>query len=70
MDKLRATGKVGAVAAQILDNYGKKIYDVVKKIASKGLSGIVKIIEEIKDDIIRIVKGGHMTYDANTFEDG
>merc|ERR1719334_2621022 len=70
MDKLRASGKVGTIVAKILDNYAQKLYDVVKKIASKGLSGIVKIIEEIKDDIIRIVKGGHMTYDANGFEEG
>ena len=62
MDSLRKLGKVGDIVAKILDHYKDQLVKIVKKIASTGLGGLEKIVADIRDDIIKIIQGGHITY--------
>ena len=54
-------GRFGEIAAKIIDHYKNQLSSMIKKISATGLSGLVKIITDIRDDIIKIIQGGHVT---------
>jgi len=58
---LRKAGKVGNIVANILDHYKDQLGGMIKKVTSTVSGGLVKIITDIKDDIIKIIQGGHIT---------
>merc|ERR1712168_508917 len=57
---LNGKGKVGKFFAQVMEKYKDRVVAMIKKLMSAQGEGLIKIIEEIKDDIIKIINGGHI----------
>ena len=60
MDWLSSKGKVGKIAAQLLKKYAKKIENMFQGILKTEAEELIKLIESVKDDIIKIISGGHI----------
>ena len=60
MDYLTKSGKFGEIVAKLMESYRKRITEMVTKIIKTEGAGLIKIINQIKDDIIKIISGGHL----------
>merc|ERR1719209_1773859 len=69
---LRAHGKFGKIMAKLLDAYKDRIGAMIKKVLSSGAADLIKVIHEIRDDIIKIINGGHIDFglDDEEIENG
>merc|ERR1712212_851594 len=57
---LNTRGRAGVVTAKLLVKYGGKIADMLKKILQTEAKELIGLIEKVKDDVITIIKGGHI----------
>ena len=60
MNYLKASGKFGKIFAKILETYKDRVIAMVKKVMASGSDGLIKIIHDIRDDIVKIIEGGHI----------
>jgi len=71
LNYLRKSGKFGIVFAKILDTYKDRVIAMVKKVMASGSDGLIKIIHDIRDDIVKIIEGGHIdVMDDEEIENG
>ena len=59
MDLLNEKG--WKLTAKLLNKYKGKVDDMFKKILQKEAKELMELIANIRDDIIKIIKGGHIT---------
>ena len=57
---LNTRGRAGVVTAKLLIKYRGKIADMLKKILQTEAKELIGLIEKVKDDVITIIKGGHI----------
>merc|ERR1712183_820853 len=57
---LNTRGRAGVVTAKLLVKYRGKIADMLKKILQTEAKELIGLIEKVKDDVITIIKGGHI----------
>jgi len=62
MTALKKSGRFGEIAVKIINHYKLEVRGIIKKIGSKGMSGLQKIVIDIRDDIIRIIQGEHIGF--------
>ena len=67
IDFFKSKGHVGEIVAKLLNKYKSKIEEMLKKILKTEAKELIKLIDEIKEDIIKIIKGGHI--DVNLAND-
>merc|ERR1712072_1006940 len=60
IDFFKAKGHMGEIFAKLLNKYKGKVEDMFKKILKNEAKELIKLIEDIKDDIIKIIEGGHI----------
>merc|ERR1712142_998765 len=60
IDWLNTRGRAGVVTAKLLVKYRGKIADMLKKILQTEAKELICLIEKVKDDVITIIKGGHI----------
>ena len=60
IDWLNTRGRAGVVTAKLLIKYRGKIADMLKKILQTEAKELIGLIEKVKDDVITIIKGGHI----------
>merc|ERR1711962_200827 len=66
---LNKHGHVGQIAAKLLNKYKGKVNDMLKKILNTAAQELIKLIDDIKADIIKIIKGGHIDVDVMNDEE-
>merc|ERR1712180_575768 len=66
---LNKHGHVGQIAAKLLNKYKGKVNDMLKKILKTEAQELIKLIDDIKADIIKIIKGGHIDVDVMNDEE-
>merc|ERR1712002_692627 len=59
-------GKGGKIFAKLLNKYKGTIEDMFKKILKNEATELIKLIEDMKNDIITIIKGGHISNTTQT----
>merc|ERR1712141_22884 len=57
---LRSSGTFGTVVANLMDKYKTRIVNMFKKVLVEEAQSLIKLLDEIKDDLIKIIKGGHI----------
>merc|ERR1712002_426316 len=62
---LNGKGKVGKFFAQVMEKYKDRVVAMIKKLMASQGEGLIKIIEKIKDDLIKIINGGHVEVELN-----
>ena len=71
MNYLKNSGKFGKIFAKILETYKDRVVAMVKKVMASGSDGLIKIIHDIRDDIVKIIHGGHIdVMDDEEIENG
>merc|ERR1711936_448380 len=60
LDALSKSGKFGNIVAKLMESYRKRITEMLMKIIKTEGEGLIEIIDHIKDDIIKIISGGHI----------
>merc|ERR1712142_501123 len=60
LDALSKSGKFGDIVAKLMESYRKRITEMLMKIIKTEGEGLIEIIDHIKDDIIKIISGGHI----------
>merc|ERR1711936_974020 len=60
LDALSKSGKFGNIVAKLMESYRKRITEMLIKIIKTEGEGLIEIIDHIKDDIIKIISGGHI----------
>merc|ERR1711936_970115 len=60
LDALSKSGKFGKIVAKLMESYRKRITEMLIKIIKTEGEGLIEIIDHIKDDIIKIISGGHI----------
>merc|ERR1719348_949376 len=65
---LEKQGKFGKVMAKLLNAYKDRIGAMIKKVLSSGAADLIKVIHEIRDDIIKIINGGHIELELDDEE--
>ena len=60
MNWLKSKGKWGKIAATLLAKYEAKIEAMFKGILKTEAEELIKLIEAVKNDIIKIISGGHI----------
>ena len=60
IDFLKSKGHVGEIVAKLLNKYKNKVGEMFEKILKNEAKELIKLIGEIKEDIIKIIKGGHI----------
>jgi len=60
LDALSKSGKFGNIVAKLMESYRKRIKEMLMKIIKTEGEGLIEIIDHIKDDIIKIISGGHI----------
>ena len=71
MNYLKSSGKFGKIFAKILETYKDRVVAMVKKVMASGSDGLIKIIHDIRDDIVKIIHGGHIdVMDDEEIENG
>merc|ERR1711962_435480 len=66
---LNKHGHVGQIAAKLLNKYKGKVNDMLKKILKTEAQELIKLIDDIKADIIKIIRGGHIDVDVMNDEE-
>jgi len=61
IDYFNKKGHYGQLFAKLLNKYKGKIEDMFKKILKNEATELIKLIEDMKNDIITIIKGGHIS---------
>merc|ERR1719244_1152231 len=57
---LNTKGRYGVIAGKLLNKYRGKVEAMLKKILKTEAAELIGLIEKVKDDVIKIIKGGHI----------
>merc|ERR1719505_336328 len=57
---LNTKGRYGVIAGKLLNKYRGKVEAMLKKILKTEAAELITLIEKVKDDVIKIIKGGHI----------
>merc|ERR1719193_2595483 len=57
---LNTKGRYGVIAGKLLNKYRGKVGAMLKKILKTEAAELIGLIEKVKDDVIKIIKGGHI----------
>jgi len=60
IDWLNTKGRFGVIAGKLLNKYRGKVGAMLKKILKTEAAELIGLIEKVKDDVIKIIKGGHI----------
>jgi len=60
IDWLNTKGRFGVIAGKLLNKYRGKVEAMLKKILKTEAAELIGLIEKVRDDVIKIIKGGHI----------
>merc|ERR1719283_665757 len=60
IDWLNTKGRFGVIAGKLLNKYRGKVEAMLKKILKTEAAELITLIEKVRDDVIKIIKGGHI----------